>query len=173
MAQCYWYGFIQYVLLWYLLQLMFKHLINSQSRICPPPPGLLTTKTRSALQIYPCKASPYTALLNCLENNMEPRITVQILTFRNSLCTAPITLRRAVQGCPPPFIISSFLKDFFSSVRLLRYFPEDCCWIDWALIAQPCQAQGGISPSLLPLLPAALQSCCSSVTSEKQRLAIH
>lgn len=51
---------------------MFKHLINSQVEFTfLPQDSFLTTKTRSALQIYPCKASPYTALLNCLENNME------------------------------------------------------------------------------------------------------
>lgn len=69
----------------------------------------------------------------------------QILTFRNSLCTAPITLRRAAQGRRPHPHHSSFplpLKIFLSSVRLLRYFPEDCCWIDWALIARPRRGSG-------------------------------
>lgn len=153
---------------------MFKHLINSQSRICLPPPRLLTTKTRSALQIYPCKASPYTALLNCLENIMEPRITVQILTFRNSLCTASITLRRAVQGCPPPFIISSFLKDFSFLHSLAALFPGGLL-LDW--LGFNCSAPPGsgwnftfASPPAPRRSPELLQL---SVTSEKQRLAIH
>lgn len=58
----------------------------------------------------------------------QPR--VQTLTFRNSLCTAPITLRKAAQGCPPLFIISSFLKDFSFLRSLAALFPRGPL-LDW------------------------------------------
>lgn len=55
---------------------------------------------------------------------------VQSLTFRNSLCTAPITLRRAAPGHLPPFIISFFLKDFSLLRSLAALFPRGLL-LDW------------------------------------------
>lgn len=176
MAQCYWYKFTQYISLWNLVQLMFKHLINSQIEFAfPLLDSLPTTKTRSALQIYPCKSSPCTALLNCPENDTKTHITTQgsKLNFQEFTLHCSYHLEKSCTR--PPATIHHFLffwKIFLCSVHLLCYFPEDCSWIDWALIAQPCQAQGGISPSLLPL-PCPPELPQLSVISEEQWLAIH
>lgn len=113
--------------------------------------SFLTTKPGSALQIYPRKASLCTALLNC-QNTTEPQITAQgsNVDFKGFTLHCSYHLVESCARTTPPFLISSLLKIFLSSVLVLCYFPEDCCWIDWALIAWPQRVQGGISPSLLP-----------------------
>lgn len=146
---------------------MLKHLINSQSgiyhplpanhKICSPPQNQGAPGRYTHAELAP--TLPFRIAHRTRSHKSSPR--VPMWTFRISLCTAPVPSRRAVQGCPHPHH-SSFplsLKIFLSSVCSLCYFPEDCCWIDWALIAWPRQAQDGISPSLHPPI---LWSCCSS-----------
>lgn len=118
---------------------------------------------------------------------------VQSLTFRNSLCTAPITLRRAAPGHPPPFIKSFFQKYFSLLSSLATLFPRGLL-PDWLGFNCSALADSGwnftfSSPPPLPSRAATALSdfwgtvisnslslslyCCPAVTSRSWIVSIH
>jgi len=98
----------------------------------PPPPTPQIPSSSQKLgtpwrYIHPkLPPTPPFRIAQTTPRSPESQPQVQTLTFMDSLCTAPITVRRGVQGCPPPppLISSSFLKEFSFRSPLAALFPR-------------------------------------------------